>query len=849
MKKNLFYLIISVIFLSSCSGGGGSSSGSSGGNGNNDIATVTKEIIVQKNKSFSLGIPSSYSNLKIETNASFGEINLNSLTYLAYSNEGSDYFRISYNYNQSKYIVAYNVQITEVNNPPMIQKTEFFIERGNGEILDFQISDEDISSVRINIISFPSVGELTFINQNGRDRLAYDSDNSLYQVKFEIKIIDNIGQESIKEITINSIDPNTNPIMNEAPLSYNINEDSNPILISYTVSDNEDSNIIHTISQEPNNGTITGAYPNYNYKPNANFYGTDSFEISLNDGRGGVTKELISIVVSSVNDIPQSSNKIFDAVKNSSFNVFNLGILDPDHDEFIYDIVEDIGNGIYFINDEGYMTYIPNENYIGQETLVLRISDGESFSEEYTYLINVEEENISYPISLENKSVSINKNETVEINLNYQGNIGDVTEIYIKEPINGLAFFENGTIFYIPSEDYIGTDLIELKIKDSESNESNSAIISIEVKEKNYSLFGYTQIGEENKDELNNQFSIISNNNFTLYKNSADSFDLVLNNVVNCESTTDENVSFVNLISNSNFFTRSLNYQIDLSNADCNQDKFNLLENGDSLISSGNNSFLLNKNNDIYFGINALDLNSFSSIDGLNINSLSFKDISIGDSSENLGTTLNDAYIYAENSFNEFKNYLKIPNGNIYYNESLTSYYSLVYEENGEIKTRGVFIKNESDIMIEIPSMNFYCEEPEINAEGSDIEFIAYFDGKDVEDIMMDDTVLVTDEAEQLSIEEIPSNINYVVVVEDLETFSDLEDVEIAYIILRSNCINNQKNIDVSVDNGVVLLLENKIVHSLYSKFNEEVVLDDETNEEERSIENVGNHLIIYEYE
>ena len=151
--------------------------------------------------------------------------------------------------------------------------------------------------------------------------------------------------------------------------------------------------------------------------------------------------------------------------------------------------------------------------------------------------------------------------------------------------------------------------------------------------------------------------------------------------------------------------------------------------------------------------------------------------------------------------------------------------------------------------MIEIPSMNFYCEEPEINAEGSDIEFIAYFDGKDVEDIMMDDTVLVTDEAEQLSIEEIPSNINYVVVVEDLETFSDLEDVEIAYIILRSNCINNQKNIDVSVDNGVVLLLENKIVHSLYSKFNEEVVLDDETNEEERSIENVGNHLIIYEYE
>lgn len=446
--------------------------------------------------------------------------------------------------------------------------------------------------------------------------------------------------------------------------------------------------------------------------------------------------------------------------------------------------------------------------------------------------------------------VSINTNETVTIPLVFSGNIGEITVSYIKEAIHGLVIFDDNSLFYIPDENYVGNDLIELKIFDSNNNESNSAIISINISSKNYNLFGFKQLGSEHKEELSSEIEILSSNTYSFYKNNNEfSFDLSLSNANDCSNLTSESVDFINVFNNSPLALRSIsNYNIDLFNKDCNQEKFNLLDNGDVLVSSDNNFYLLNRNDDVYMGVNINSLSSFSTIENMTFNSMSFKDFSVVDFSQNIGTIQDNSFVYLENESSIFSNYIQIPNGGVYFNNNLEKYYSLMYEENNSIRTRGVFVKNESNVMVEIQTISFSCEEPDLILEGSTLDEIEYFDGKDIEDIEMDSRVLILDDPESYDFENLPSNIDFVAIVEDLETFSSREDIEIAFTVIRSSCTNGMKNLDVSGENGSVLLIDNKIIHSLDSKFNEEVFFNDQTNEEERSIEDFGKYLIIYEY-
>lgn len=845
--KNFIFIIL-LIILTSC-GGGGSESSSGGGGSTPNVIETQKNIDLEKNEDVLLNIPSEYTIIK---SPDFGVIENG--YFKSNGTIGSTLAVISFIKDGVENEITFIIKISEINLPPKINNTNFFIVKGNGIILNLNIEDEELSNLNYIIKRFPSVGNLYSYNDQLGYHIGYDSINDIYITDFELEIIDEKGFKDTKIITLNITGPNEEPSFLLSPYSYTIDED-NSLNFSYNFEDLDGDFIIHSISEEPLHGNLSGTYPNYTYTPNNNYFGTDSFTVKMDDGRGGQSESIVNININSVNDIPLSSNKVLNVFKDSEFNILNLEIEDPDDDKFSYTIINDFDNAIYYINDEGYMTYVPDENFVGQDILEFSIQDENGgLSSQYTIVVNVTEEVVTYPINLSNSIYEINKNEIKEFNLNFSGNIGNVSYEIVSDPVNGTLFLEGDDFIYVPSEDFLGNDNIEIRITDSENNQSNIGVISIVVKEKNYELFGFSSEGNFTQDEINNQNSLNINtlNSDKLYLDNLGSF--LLNNTLDCNSINNENIDFINLIDNKlGSFSFIDNYSIDVLDSNCENNKNLLLNNGDSIISSSNNYYLMSKDTNVYFGINSSLLDSFTSLTSSNIidsniEILSFNDFSLKN------RILNNTVLFGEDSSDNINKYfLNLPDSLIEYEDNSVlvqeKYYVNIYEDsNGNIKTKGVYLYDQnSDIYSPLTSIQEACDQTVVETIVDEYTKFDYLNTKTLSQMENDSTILFSDDADQFnSPESFPNGIDYIIIVPDLNTYSSLEDIEFAILVNKDDCINGKRTVDLTGDNGVLFYLDNNIILKLNSFYGESIYIN-ENEEEEIIIRDLGSHLLKYE--
>jgi hypothetical protein len=80
-----------------------------------------------------------------------------------------------------------------------------------------------------------------------------------------------------------------------------MNEDSAKAI---TLSGSGASPLVYTVVTPPKKGKLTGTAPNITYKPNANYYGKDSFSFTVSYGCITSAPAKVNIKINSVNDAP-----------------------------------------------------------------------------------------------------------------------------------------------------------------------------------------------------------------------------------------------------------------------------------------------------------------------------------------------------------------------------------------------------------------------------------------------------------------------------------------------------------------------------------------------------------------
>ena len=159
-------------------------------------------------------------------------------------------------------------------------------------------------------------------------------------------------------------------------------------------SDPEDDPLTAVHDSGPTNGVLTlNADGSFDYTPNADFVGEDSFSYHANDGTDDGNIATVTINVIAVNDLPEAVNDEYSTDESTQLVVSLPGVLDNDSDieDDPLTAVHDSGptNGVLVFNSDGSFEYTPNADFVGEDSFSYHANDGTDDSNTATVTIQV----------------------------------------------------------------------------------------------------------------------------------------------------------------------------------------------------------------------------------------------------------------------------------------------------------------------------------------------------------------------------------------------------------------------------------------------------------------------------
>lgn len=252
------------------------------------------------------------------------------------------------------------------------------------------------------------------------------------------------------------------------------------------------------IFNEPQHGTVTGnevgglitteagilrlISQSVTYTPDEGFVGEDSFTYKTRDEEGAIS-ELATVTII-VNDIPEALDDEYAGTEDTLLVVAAPGVLGNDINEeevatLTAQLVSDVSHGELSLSSNGSFTYMPDENFFGEDSFTYKACEGSLCSEpaEVTLTIApVNDEPVAHDVV-----ITTAEDTAVSITLDVSDVEGDdlVAEI-VTPPAHGVAVVSGTVVIYTPEADWNGLDEFTYKVNDGELD-SNSAIISVNV--------------------------------------------------------------------------------------------------------------------------------------------------------------------------------------------------------------------------------------------------------------------------------------------------------------------------------------------------------------------------------
>jgi gliding motility-associated-like protein len=231
----------------------------------------------------------------------------------------------------------------------------------------------------------------------------------------------------------------------------------------------------------PNNGSILiNTDGTFTYTPTVNFNGLDTVIVQVCDD-GTPTpiicvNDTIFITVTPVNDAPIVNNESISTNEDTSITG-NAITNDSDVDGNLVVTVSPVSgpsNGAFVINAAGAFTYTPNLNFNGSDTVIVQICDdgtpAPGICINDTIFITV--------IPVNDAPIVDNEYHNIQFNTTASGDLTDtgdydidgnlvVNTTPIVQPLNGtIVINANGTYVYTPNLNFIGNDLVVVRICD-----------------------------------------------------------------------------------------------------------------------------------------------------------------------------------------------------------------------------------------------------------------------------------------------------------------------------------------------------------------------------------------------
>lgn len=331
-------------------------------------------------------------------------------------------------------------------------------------------TDPDGDPITYDIVTQPQHGTLI---QDGQNVIYVPDLNFNGTDQFTFKVFDGASFSNIATVNIDVTGSQDIPAA--ADQSIALQEDqAKPVTLG--AFDPDGDVLTYTIVSAPINGTLSGTAPALVYTPNANFFGSDSFSFSVNDGTATSNTATVSILVSPLGDAPIAFDQTGIAVTEETPKDITLIGTDSDGDPITYRIQRQPGHGTVSLVGS-VATYLPAVDYFGPDDFTFVVNDGSNDSNEGTISLTVG--NINDEPTADDQSVSTPEDTALDITLIGNDSDGDLlTYELLSQPTHGTLVGSGNFYTYAPAENYFGPDSFTFSVSDG-STVSNEAKVNI----------------------------------------------------------------------------------------------------------------------------------------------------------------------------------------------------------------------------------------------------------------------------------------------------------------------------------------------------------------------------------
>lgn len=243
---------------------------------------------------------------------------------------------------------------------------------------------------------------------------------------------------------------------------------------------NDTDPLTFSVVMAPQNGTLTGTAPDLVYTPDPDFFGSDSFTFTADDGVSTSAPGTVTIEVAPINDAPIADDISRATVEGQPIAVVLSGS-DVESDPLTFEVIDSPSNGA-LTGTAPQLTYTPDPGFSGEETFTYVSNDGDLDSSVATVTIRVNEDNPDNRApSAQSQVVDAVAGQARAIVLNGSDPDGDGIQFSIlQQPGQGTLTGAAPNLSYTAPAGFEGTDTFTFEVSDGALT-SAAATVTIEV--------------------------------------------------------------------------------------------------------------------------------------------------------------------------------------------------------------------------------------------------------------------------------------------------------------------------------------------------------------------------------
>ncbi|MBN9886411.1 Ig-like domain-containing protein [Salipiger abyssi] len=241
------------------------------------------------------------------------------------------------------------------------------------------------------------------------------------------------------------------------------------------------------------NGTVTVNDDNtLTFTPDADYNGPAEITYTVEDPDGNTASANVAVTVNPVNDAPVANDDTADTTEGTPVTLDpTLNDTDVDGDPLSVSDLGDPENGTVTLNEDGTVTYTPDDGFTGEDTIPYTVDDGNGGTDDGTITVTVGDNPPPPPPPGGNTDPdAVNDlyatTQTSPVTFDPTENDSDpdgdpLTITSVGDAPNGtVTLNDDGTVTFVADEDFTGYDSFTYTIDDGNGG-SDSAFVTVEV--------------------------------------------------------------------------------------------------------------------------------------------------------------------------------------------------------------------------------------------------------------------------------------------------------------------------------------------------------------------------------